>query len=328
MAKFIETTTKPSVTAVQARLPHIIISPDALTKMQIFIEKCNDEVGWLGIAVRDENTIYIDDVMLFDQEVNGATNEITPEGLAEFAEELLTHENGMEIWNNIRVWGHSHADMSATPSTQDDEQMETFADIGFDWFIRIIGNKKSTLCIDLYQYDMGVAFQNMPWREGLSDEEQELEDQINELWSKLEAIRKERYEKLEKPIVEEMKLKVRKKTYPTTKYTPGITYIQSGKTITPVGGTTDIKKKNTSTTVKPSEDESVGSDLFDSEDEVIEFFDQNTIFDIGESMTIYEVREALDINGYDEKDFTVADLMFIWSVCKNYTLGFYVNMRI
>ena len=67
-----------------------------------------DEVGWLGTVYynSEHNYYFVSDVFLFDQEVHGTTTEITPEGLADFATELLQREDGMEIWNNMKLWGH------------------------------------------------------------------------------------------------------------------------------------------------------------------------------------------------------------------------------
>src|SRR5690606_11009605 len=108
-------------------------------KMFIYVDECNDEIGWLGTAKimegNEHNIVFIDDVFLFDQEVHATTTEITPEGLTEFANELIEMgDKGIEIWNNIKVWGHSHVNLGVSPSGQDDKQMKTFRDGGHDWF--------------------------------------------------------------------------------------------------------------------------------------------------------------------------------------------------
>ena len=93
---FIQSSTKPSVQVLDTFLPIIIISKDALSKMQLYCELCNTEIGWLGTAFyKDKSVIYIADVFLFKQDVHSTTTEITPEGLSEFAEELLQQEGGL-----------------------------------------------------------------------------------------------------------------------------------------------------------------------------------------------------------------------------------------
>jgi len=87
----------PSVSVIKECIPQIIIKKQALAKMKILIDECDDEIGWLGTAFREKNTILIDDVFLFRQEVHSATTEITTEGLTQFAEEILAREGGIEL---------------------------------------------------------------------------------------------------------------------------------------------------------------------------------------------------------------------------------------
>ena len=209
------------VEVMEGKVPHISIDTDALTKMKLYVDECADEIGWLGTAYKDEenNIIFIEDVYLFDQEVHATTTEITPEGLSEFAEELLSSgEAGMDTWNNLKVWGHSHVNMSVSPSVQDDSQMETFEEGGHDWFIRIIANKKGELKIDLYNYAEGIIYLDLPWDECPTEEEEEIIQQINELYELLTQKSDEKTEVHKAVIKAEMTAKVRKKVHrmPTT----------------------------------------------------------------------------------------------------------------
>lgn len=206
---FIQNSTEPSVQVLDAFLPIIIISKDALTKMQLYCDLCNTEIGWLGTATyENKSTIYIDDVFLFKQNTHSTTTEITPEGLSEFAEELLQHEDSLSIWNNIRLWGHSHVNMSTAPSTQDNEQMVTFAEGGHDWFLRIIANKKGELSIDLYNYDQGIIYHNLNWWEEQSQEELDITNQINELQTLLKSLNTDCSNKYKDSISQEIKSKI------------------------------------------------------------------------------------------------------------------------
>ena len=194
-------------------MPLVIISKEALIKMQLYVEGCSNEIGWLGTAIKNnDNIFFIDDVFLFEQDVHSTTTEITPEGLTAFAEELLQQPNGVEIWNNIKVWGHSHVNMSTFPSTQDDKQMETFSEGGHPWFLRIIANKKGDITIDLYDYEHGIIYSNLPWWEEVSDAEREIEKQITELKKQLANINLSIIETLKPSIADEIKQKVKFKT--------------------------------------------------------------------------------------------------------------------
>ena len=215
--EFKEGTSKPLVSVVEELMPYAIINKLALTKMKIYVETCNKEVGWLGIAYKSDKVIFVEDCFLFDQEVHSTTTEITPKGLCEFGERLLMENpvDGMEIWNNIRLWGHSHVDMPAFPSKQDDDQMITFSEGGHEWFIRIIANKRGDLNIDLYDYNLGILYKNIPWEEGVSEEEQEILTKIRDLKLELHRFNLAYNEQCETTIKAEIKEKVRDKSFTT-----------------------------------------------------------------------------------------------------------------
>lgn len=223
----------PSTTAkvIQSRVPRVAITSEALTKMYIYVDQCSDEIGWLGTVQELDSGVHfiIDDVHLFKQEVHATTTEITPEGLSEFAETLLALPNGVEVWNSIKMWGHSHVNMGVTPSSQDDKQMNEFADIGHDYFIRLICNKKGDMKLDFYNYKLGVAFHDIPWEIYESDEDVQLQEEINRLQRQLEERRKALVETHKEAIKEEMKDKVSKLR---TTYTKPNTYNSHGSTYT------------------------------------------------------------------------------------------------
>lgn len=203
-----------SVSVIQGLAPQVFIDTDALTKMQLFVQECTDEIGWLGTAYRDEkNNITINDVFLFDQEVHATTTEITPDGLASFGEAILSLPEGMDIWNNLKMWGHSHVNMGVTPSGQDNDQMRTFAQTGHDWFIRLIANKSGDMKLDVYDYEKGITFTDVAWFELPTNQEWELRKKIKEMETELQAIRSNVLDAYKEPIKEEMRIKVRKKTY-------------------------------------------------------------------------------------------------------------------
>jgi len=208
-----------SLKVIKSCIPNVMINPIALAKMQLFVNTCDKEVGWLGTVIKNKNSYIIQDVYLFEQEVASTTTEITPEGLSKFAEQILTLENGVEIWNNIRLWGHSHVNMSVSPSGQDNEQMNSFSNIGKDWFIRIIANKNGDLKVDVYDYEHGIEFIDVPWERLISVEEEQLLTQINDLYEQINAIKSAYIDSYKETIEAEIKEKVKDKFY-----TIGYTY--------------------------------------------------------------------------------------------------------
>ena len=199
--------------------PKLYIDNVALDKMKEYIRQSSLEIGWLGTAEKVGNKKYmITDVFLFKQEVHSTTTEITPEGLNEFAMELMQQDNGMDIWNNMRVWGHSHVNMSTSPSGQDDKQMETFLENENNFFIRIIGNKKGDFKIDIYDYEVGVLYENMKF-DVIYDEDvrikiETITNQINILSAKLNELTMVSND-LVKEVELDIKEKVKKKEFKT-----------------------------------------------------------------------------------------------------------------
>ncbi len=298
---FKNTKTNVSVKVFEKCVPNVIINPDALTKMHLYVDECADEIGWLGTAYKDEkkNIIYISDVFLFDQEVHSTTTEISPEGLNEFGEKLLLQPNGMDIWNNLKVWGHSHVNMSTSSSSQDDKQMETFVEGGHDWFIRIIANKSGELNLDLYSYDLGVIYNSLPWVEHGTEEEIVIEGKIAALYEELAELQKIRIEKFKDDIEKEMALKVKKKTYAKTNNWG------YGHTTTVISNTESGDKKKTTST-KTTKIESI-------EDAYL-WFEQDILLEIGECEDMNEVRNILWQNG--AYGYLLEEVEFIWTAGK------------
>lgn len=199
--------------------PKISININAMNKMKEYVRQSDLEIGWLGTSRRVGNVFYIDDVFLFRQEVHATTTEITTEGLNEFAMELLYEENGVEIWNNMKLWGHSHVNMPTSPSGQDDKQIEVFAENAEDFFIRIIANKSGDFRIDLYDFTTGVIYEKLPYDINYGADT----DIIESLYKKIAEIeemicaRIDPSEELINSIKSEISDKVTKKTYNVNK---------------------------------------------------------------------------------------------------------------
>lgn len=178
-------------------MPKVYIYDEALNKMNEYIDQSKLEIGWLGCAKRVENNFLITDVFLFKQEVHATTTEITTEGLSEFAMELMQNDedNGLEIWNNLRVWGHSHVDMSTSPSMQDEKQIDVFMENDNDFFIRLIGNKKGELRVDVYDFKVGVCYSELDY---CVIYEKEKNEKINTISNQIRLLR-ERLDDILKP---------------------------------------------------------------------------------------------------------------------------------
>ena len=301
------------IEVLEVCIPKIVISQDAMIKMHHYTEICDKEIGWLGTAYKKDKEIYIDDVFLFEQEVHSTTTEITPEGLSEFGESLMKRDDGIEIWNNLKAWGHSHVNMGVSPSGQDDKQVETFSESGHDWFIRIITNKKGDLRIDLYEFNQGIIYNDIPWREELSKEEQEIMNMIEELENKLEEIEDKKSEKFKENIEKEIKEKVSKKQAQIKQF--GYSYRDSLFDDELSSGYYNNYHKGYD---KKNETQSEQESQTYEGKELVSMFDTHEILDIGECYNITEVNDVLQILGYGEI-LTYNEKLKLWELCQDLT---------
>ena len=100
----------------------IVFSPIAFAKMTMLVQSFTSEVAWHGVAYRDEkekNKFHITDILVYPQVVTGSTVITDQEAYQTW---LYTHDD--EVFNNIRMQGHSHVNFSTTPSGVDTTHQE------------------------------------------------------------------------------------------------------------------------------------------------------------------------------------------------------------
>lgn len=144
--------------------PMVVIPRSVIEDMSAIIKVCPLEVSWLTLVKRvkpDRFLIY--EVILPRQRVSAATTVIDPNWIADEWVKNLKPEELDEKLDDLRGWFHSHILMPVDPSGQDDRQMNEFKKDGCSWFIRGIGNKVGDLKIDIFLFDSGVVFLDVPW---------------------------------------------------------------------------------------------------------------------------------------------------------------------
>lgn len=100
----------------------IVFTPTAYLKMFRLIQEFSDEVAWHGVAKRseeDESTFFITDILVYPQEVTGATVNTDQVKYQTWLMELPD-----EVFNNLRMQGHSHVNMAPSPSSVDTTHQE------------------------------------------------------------------------------------------------------------------------------------------------------------------------------------------------------------
>lgn len=149
----------------QQAIPKIVISREAFAKMWLYVDIAQEEVGWMGTAIRRPNgDFYIPQVWLLKQEVTGVETVLSNEGLSEMAMELLERgDEGMKDWDNLRFWGHSHVRMGTRPSGTDERTMVMLEEAEHPWFIRGILNKLGRIEFSIFLYESNTVIEDAPW---------------------------------------------------------------------------------------------------------------------------------------------------------------------
>lgn len=93
----------------------------AFAKMQYLIQHFDSEVAWHGVCKRieDKSEFIISDIMLYPQEVTGATVNTD-----QTAYQNWLYDLDDEQFNNCRFQGHSHVNMGTTASAVDLEHQD------------------------------------------------------------------------------------------------------------------------------------------------------------------------------------------------------------
>lgn len=104
----------------------VFFTRNAWEKQQALVREFSSEVGWHGVVKRSEKdpTVFIvNDILVFPQEVTGAT--VTPDQV-KYAQWQASLPD--EQFNNLRYHGHSHVNMGVTPSSTDNKYQQDILD--------------------------------------------------------------------------------------------------------------------------------------------------------------------------------------------------------
>ena len=140
----------------------VYFSAEAWAKMTMLIKEFDKEVAWHGDARRTEDEsldeYVIDDIVVYPQEVTGATVEMDTEKYALWIQENIEDER----FNHIYMQGHSHVNMGTSPSSVDlNHQEESLGMLGDnDFYIFMIWNKSFASTNKIYDLKKNVMFED------------------------------------------------------------------------------------------------------------------------------------------------------------------------
>lgn len=136
----------------------VLFTEMAWQKMQTLIREFDKEVAWHGVAERceEKDTYLISDILVYPQEVTGST--VTTDQ-NEYEMWLMKQED--DVFNNIRMQGHSHVNMSTSPSSVDLNLYDgILSQLDSDMFyIFMIYNKRGEKTVKLYDLRENILFE-------------------------------------------------------------------------------------------------------------------------------------------------------------------------
>ena len=150
----------------------VFLSTIAFAKMNALIQQFSDEIAWHGVVHRDltdPSIFYITDILVYPQVVTGTTVNTDQD-----AYQTWLYSFDDDVFNNIRMQGHSHVNMTVSPSgvdtTHQEKILEQITDEDYyifmiwnkkyDHFVRIFDLKNNTLYetddVDIFVGDEGI----------------------------------------------------------------------------------------------------------------------------------------------------------------------------
>lgn len=129
----------------------------AWLKMRILIDWFDKEVGWHGVAYRQDGGYIITDILVYPQQSTSAT---VNTDRASYDEWLANLDD--DTFKNLRFQGHSHVNMGTSPSGTDEKDQKEWLDmLGPDMFyIFVIANKKNSMYVKIYDLAENICYES------------------------------------------------------------------------------------------------------------------------------------------------------------------------
>lgn len=115
----------------------LIIPEEVEQKIHDYVMSVPTEIAGMGKVSVEGDTITVEDVMIYEQDVTGATADLSPQALAKWQTDLVRTGGSPRDW---KLWWHSHANMSAFFSGRDTATIDAQSE--GDWMVSLVVNKK------------------------------------------------------------------------------------------------------------------------------------------------------------------------------------------
>ena len=147
------------LSSLNLETPRIYITANAYLKMRKLVDDTSTEIGWYGTVTKVPslpNHYVIEDIIVYPQKVTGATCVQDDDKMFEFEMSLST-----EQVNSKRFHGHSHVNMTTTPSGVDEQFYQDILTQTRDYFIILITNKSKSNYIRFYDIEHNVVYNGL-----------------------------------------------------------------------------------------------------------------------------------------------------------------------
>ena len=147
-AKSIKSTTRP------------VINFNALAylKMLTLVDSCSTECAWHGVVEANEEHTRFDivDILVYPQTISGSTVQTDELKYTEWKNALSD-----DIYNSLRMQGHSHVNFGATPSGVDTTLYENMLNVmnQNSYYIFMITNKKRSFWFEIHDLANNIIYE-------------------------------------------------------------------------------------------------------------------------------------------------------------------------
>lgn len=136
--------------------PAVYYDADVFKAIEHIVYKQKKEVAWMGLVEQLSDTEYfVYKLYIPEQKVTGTTVDISEHAISKLANRIM--DEGHDP-NELRYHGHSHVNMSVTPSATDQEHIADYLE-NIDFFIREIRNKAGEYKVDVFDKRVSKIFQ-------------------------------------------------------------------------------------------------------------------------------------------------------------------------
>jgi len=157
----------------------LMFTPLAYIKMLALVQHVSDEIAWHGFVERKADDLFlITDIVVYPQTVTATNVNTDQERYQRWIMEIDDDK-----FNNLRMQGHSHVNMSTSPSSVDLNHQEQILQqlTGDTFYIFIIWNKRGEHHIKIYDFATNTLYEDRDITVGVVSEDFDMQSFLHEV---------------------------------------------------------------------------------------------------------------------------------------------------